>query len=79
MAKVGLAGGIKCFFVWLQCKLMVFLNKEWPVCAIINNVRLSVSKTTLLLSYIFIKKSAQLSTNVDKLSGKFSSKTNLFC
>ena len=39
---------------------MVFLNKEWPVYAIINNVRLCVSKTSLLLSYIFIKKTAQI-------------------
>ena len=49
---------------------MVFLNKEWPVYAIINNVRLCVSKTTLLLSYIFIKKNCTnyvKRINVDKI------------
>ena len=30
----------KVAFVWSQCKVMVFLNKEWPVYAVINNVRL---------------------------------------
>ena len=50
-----LAGGIKCwgFLVWLQCKLMTFLNKEWPVYAIINNMRLCVKNNFVIKLHIY--------------------------